>query len=338
VIYQTISIPEHKTLPVMNLDNLAPIGALSSVASVLKGGASALTNWMTERREAGYREFIRAALDGDVFPENAEAMRPEDLYAILQALEVDLDEKKAAMYGRLARAIALGEVAAREKRHFIKALQALTYDQMSGLQGARIASNYELWPQSGVGRVEQSEFIPIHGGGSIDEAVYRQFALTDSGKLTVVGARFVDACFARTEIRPEAIGRRTWMNGRIHVFCHELNEASLSAFVHKLTIDAHGEAIRVTNSSMQPTQISNVRLLNPSMIVLLYHHLEKVPGRLDVITGAADLFGARAIEVSFGSVEADEINPDTHCRLSLTDAGDARAVEAIIAEFKKAST
>lgn len=322
----------------MDATSLDTVNDLSSVVAIFRKGASALANWHARKRDANYREFIRAAMDGQVFPENGSAMRPEDLYSILQALESDLEEQKAAMYGVLACAIALGKVAGPEKRHFIKALQALTYDQMEALKRARVASMFELWPHAGAGRVEESEFLPTPGRASIDEATYRQFALADSGKLTEVGRRFVDSCFAATEIQPKAIGHRTWMRGHVHIFCHELSEDRLSSFVNNLTMAAHGEAIKVTNSSMQPNQVGDVRLYRPSMIVLLYRDLDKVPGRLDVVSSAKDLFGARAIEVSLGAFGGGNESTSAHAKFSLSDDGDSHVVEMIIAEFKASAS
>lgn len=99
---KNISLPLTNRHFAMNLNDLAPIGGLASTATALRNGVAGLVKWQAKRREANYQEFIRAALEGGVFPENGGAMAPEDLYAILQAIELDMDELKAPMYGRLA--------------------------------------------------------------------------------------------------------------------------------------------------------------------------------------------------------------------------------------------
>ncbi|WP_075677507.1 hypothetical protein [Stenotrophomonas sp. TD3] len=106
----------------MDYPDLAPLEEISGPFAVLSKGPKFIAAWLAKRTEERYREFTRAALEGQVFPENAEAMTSEDFLAMLRALEMDIEAEKATVYGRLACSIATGRTAGHLKRHFIKAL------------------------------------------------------------------------------------------------------------------------------------------------------------------------------------------------------------------------
>jgi len=75
----------------MDYPEITPLEELSGPFALLLKGPKFLTAWLGKRSEDRYREFTRAALEGDVFPENAKAMTSEDLLAMLRALEMDIE-------------------------------------------------------------------------------------------------------------------------------------------------------------------------------------------------------------------------------------------------------
>lgn len=72
-------------------------------------GPRVLAEWMDQRREKRYQEFIDAARVGDVFPENADAMTAEDLVAIMRSLEQDMEAENLFFMVVLHELLRLGE-------------------------------------------------------------------------------------------------------------------------------------------------------------------------------------------------------------------------------------
>ncbi|HET8637681.1 MAG TPA: hypothetical protein VFL96_12610, partial [Acidobacteriaceae bacterium] len=101
-----------------SMGGMAADAMLSSfpAAGLLKQGASAVAECYRAQTERRYEEFVEAALEGDVFPENAEDMSAEDLMGMLRLCMADIEQQKARLYGRLAKAIAQNKVPA-EFRH-----------------------------------------------------------------------------------------------------------------------------------------------------------------------------------------------------------------------------
>ncbi|WAW87197.1 hypothetical protein LPY96_01255 [Xanthomonas citri pv. malvacearum] len=175
----------------MDPKEIAEVKGLVGVAAALGKGPKFLSEWMAKRTEQRYTEFIDAARDGNVFPENAERMTPDDLFAILRSPELDIENEKAMLYGRLASSIAKGDMSAHDRRHFIKSLRELTFSQVCRLRRAHVAAEFALKPTIGSGRKEMREYIAGGPSGRLDEAAFKQFTLTDGDKLTDIGIRLV---------------------------------------------------------------------------------------------------------------------------------------------------
>lgn len=133
----------------MDYPDLAPLEEISGPFALLSKGPKFIAAWLAKRTEERYREFTRAALEGQVFPENAEAMTSEDFLAMLRALEMDIEAEKATVYGRLACSIATGKTAGHLKRHFIKALSDLSFGQVDLLRRALITERHHVFPGTG---------------------------------------------------------------------------------------------------------------------------------------------------------------------------------------------
>jgi len=267
----------------MDISDLPKVDTLASAVAVLAKGPTALASWLTNRTEKRYEEFIAAAKEGQVFPENAEAMTPDDLFALLRSLELDIESEKAALYGRLACSIAKGAVANDHRRHFIKALRELSYAQVQCLRRAWVASSHKLRPAVGAGRKDAKDFVAGGVIGRIGETALQQFALADEGQLTDVGMRFVEACFLDSELKPSSIGEREWAADLIQIICNEMDDAACSQFISKLTADGQTHAIKVINSAATSRSPQHFRLLSGSLVVLLFRDPEKLAREWDVV-------------------------------------------------------
>src|ERR1700761_8077875 len=113
---------------------------------LLKKGVEGVVELLERQNEDRREEFIRGAYEGRVFPENAEGLTAEDLVGMFRVCLADFENEKAALYGRLAGAIAVGDVA-REHRHpLMLSLTQLTYAQVDRLRKSYIATKYPLMP------------------------------------------------------------------------------------------------------------------------------------------------------------------------------------------------
>jgi hypothetical protein len=195
----------------MELKDLTKLGDLSGPLELLSKGPKALAAWMEKRTEQRYEEFTRAALEGVVFPENAESMTPDDFLAMVRALELDIEAEKATVYGRLASSIATGKVKGHLKRHFIKFLSELSFGQVDLLRMAWIAKRFDVYPGTGGGRREPKEFLG-----------------TD---LSLTGNQFVEACFRSDKLKPSSVGFRLWAKGIVHLVCNEMGTPGSDPFL-----------------------------------------------------------------------------------------------------------
>lgn len=320
----------------MDMKDLQAINQIVSAVATAAKASTALASWMSNRTEKLYEEFIAAATEGKVFLENAEAMTSDDLFAILRALDMDMESEKAALYGRLASSIAKGAVASEHKLHFIKALRELSYAQVQRLRRAWVTSRYDLRPAEGAGRRAAKDFLTGGVSGRIDETALQQFALADDGKLTDVGMRFVEACFLESELTPSSIGERQWATGVIQIICNEMDDTACIQFICKLTADGQAHAIRVTNcAAIKNGQTQKFRLIRGSLVVLLFRDPDKLAREWDVVesitqravTFVAASFGAKKskLPAPLASIE--------HVDVSIADG--KIASESIIALFDR---
>ena len=323
-----------RILLAVDISDLTTIDNLASAAAVLAKGPKALASWLNKRTEERYGEFIAAAKEGHVFPENAEAMTADDLFAILRSLELDMEAEKAALYGRLAGSIAKGAVAKDHKRHFIKALRELSYAQVQRLRCAWVASRYQLRPAVGAGRINARDFLAGGTIGRIDEAALRQFALADAEKLTDAGIRFVEACFLGSELKPFSIGELQWATGVIQVICNEMGDAACSQFISKLTADGQARAIKVTNSAAIRGHSPHFRLLSGSLIVLLFRDSQKLAREWDVVESMTGK-DATFISATFGTGELLPAPFTKFEQLDVSADGGRVASDSIIALFDR---
>lgn len=253
----------------MDLKSLATLGDLSGPLELLSKGPKALAAWMEKRTEQRYEEFIRAALESDVFPENAEAMTSEDFLAMLRALEVDIEAEKATVYGRLACSIATGKTAGHLKRQFIKALSDLSFGQVDLLRRAWIAERHRVFPGTGGGDLDPKEFLGLRSKSSINRQTFERWGLIEEKGLSLAGRRFVEACFTSEDLVPSSVGFQEWAKGHIHIVCNEMDTPSCHDFLLKLEAEGHREAIHVHNSAAFRGRPNRLLTSGSVMVVLL---------------------------------------------------------------------
>ncbi len=201
----------------MSYPDLSPLEELSGPFALLSKGPKFIAAWLAERTEERYREFTRAALEGQVFPENAEAMTSEDFLAMLRALELDIEAEKATVYGRLACSIATGKTAGHLKRQFIKALSDLSFGQVDLLRRAWIAERHDVFPGTGGGNLDPKEFLGLRSKSSINRQTFERWGLIEEKGLSLAGRRFVEACFTSEELVPSSVGRSRQSNQQLHL-------------------------------------------------------------------------------------------------------------------------
>ncbi|HET6552209.1 MAG TPA: hypothetical protein VFG49_01615 [Dyella sp.] len=189
---------------------IAP-GAASAL-SLLKKGPDALAKYLADSNQRRYDEFCRAAYEGEVLPENAEAMTASELISMLRACTADIEDQKAPLYGRLASAIATGKVSSEFRYPLMSSVTTLTFAQLDRLRRVWVASNYALIPSQGSG----SKRVPdVFAGKHLDDwdlQTPMSHAMFNGKTITLLGKQLVTACFAESERTPEAIGERAWLS------------------------------------------------------------------------------------------------------------------------------
>jgi len=253
----------------MDPKDLSMIEAIVNPLSIIAKGAKALAQWQSSRIEKRYQEFVAAAKDGNVFRENAEAMTPDDLFAILRFLELDMESEKAGIYGRLAASIGTGNVFNEEKRHFIKSLHEMSHAQVQLLRKAWVAGKFELFPGRGSGRRSPTEFLK--SGSPVDMLLFQTTGISENGKLTELGSRFVEACFSKPELDPVAIGEKAWAPGSIQIVCNEMNSDPCNSFIIDLSEMANRNAIKIAHHTAMKGVPTPLSLVRGTLVVLLTH-------------------------------------------------------------------
>lgn len=233
----------------MQMSDFSTLDEISSPLALIAKGPEALNRWLEKRNTTRYEEFVRAALDGDVLPESADAMTAEDLLAMLRALDQDIEAEKATLYGRLACAIAKGRVDHDLKRHFIKGLSELSCSQVELLRKALIAERYEVLPGQGSGNLDPNAFLGVGSSNSIDRLTFERWGMLDGQGMSPLGRQFVDVCFTAEELVPEAVGFKVWARGMIHLACNEFESAGCNLFLNRLSEEAHRSGVRVQKSA-----------------------------------------------------------------------------------------
>lgn len=318
----------------MELKDLTTLAELSSPLELLSKGSKAVAAWMEMRAERRYEEFIRAALDGDTFPENAEAMTPEDFLAMLRALELDIEAEKATVYGRLACSIATGKVKGDLKRHFIRSLSDLSFGQVNLLRMAWIAKRFDVYPGAGGGRREPKEFLELDSKTSINRLTFERLGMLNQNGLSLTGDQLVEACFRSDELAPVSVGFRLWANGLVHTVCNEIGSRRCDVFVHELSEACHREAIRNPTTAALRGRSLRVMAPGPVMVVLLVEN----PRRLIEEWTAVENTIRGAAKVLVAPVDATVILPahmDGFERIDLPEGSLDLAVGAVLSKFEE---
>lgn len=249
-------------------------------------GPKFLAAWLVKRSEERYREFIRAALEGEVFPENAEAMASEDFLAMLRALEMDIEAEKATVYGRLACSIATGKTVGHLKRQFIKALSDLSFDQVELLRRAFIAERHQVFPGTGGGSLDPKGFLGLHSKSNINRSTFERWGLLEENGLSVAGHRFVEACFTSEELQPSSVSFREWAKGRIHIVCNEMDTPSCYSLLLQLTEAGHSQTIHVHNSAAFGGRSNRLMSSGHVMVVLLTEDPQRLTAEWNTVKEA----------------------------------------------------
>ena len=315
----------------MDYPDLAPLEEISGPFALLSKGPKFIAAWLAKRTEERYREFTRAALEGQVFPENAEAMTSEDFLAMLRALEMDIEAEKAIVYGRLACSIATGKTAGHLKRHFIKALSDLSFGQVDLLRRALITERHHVFPGTGGGNRDPKEFLGLQSKSSINRQTFERWELIEEKGLSLAGRRFVEACFTSEELVPSSVGFQEWAEGRIHIVCNEMDTASCCDFLLKLDAEGHREAIHVHNSAAFRGRSNRLLTSGPVMVVLL---TDKPQRLADEWTTVEDAIRGQALVV-VTTTDPNAPLPAVMEGLERIDASPDRAGEAVTAILER---
>lgn len=318
----------------MDYPDLTPLEELSGPFAILSKGPKFLTAWLGKRSEDRYREFTRAALEGDVFPENAEAMTSEDFLAMLRALGMDIEAEKATVYGRLACSIATGKTAEHLKRQFIRALSDLSFDQLELLRRAFIAEHHQVFPGTGGGNMDPREFLGLHSKSSINRLTFERWGLLEEKGLSLAGRRFVEACFTSEGLQPSSVSFREWAKGRIHIICNEMDTPSCHSLLLQLTEVGHRQAIHVHNSAAFRGRTNRLMSFGRVMVVLLTDNPQRLA---DEWTTVEDTIRGRAL-IMVATTGPNGALPAVMEGLERIDASPDRvgeAVKAIVERFEE---
>lgn len=315
----------------MDYPDLAPLEEISGPFALLSKGPKFIAAWLAKRTEERYREFTRAALEGQVFPENAEAMTSEDFLAMLRALEMDIEAEKATVYGRLACSIATGKTAGHLKRHFIKALSDLSFGQVDLLRRALITERHHVFPGTGGGNLDPKEFLRLQSKSSINRQTFERWGLIEEKGLSLAGRRFVEACFTSDELAPSSVGFQEWAKGRIHIVCNEMGAPSCHSVLVQLTEDGHRRAIHVHNSAALRGRSNRLLTPGPVMVVLL---TDKPQRLADEWTTVEDTIRGRVLAV-VATTDPNAPLPVAMTGLERIDASPDRAAEAVTAILER---
>lgn len=189
---------------------IMPLG-VGHFLDLLAKGSDAIADAMKARDEKRWSSFVGAALEGDVFAENAKYMTGDDLLEMFRLCLNDIEEEKAALYGRLATAIATGKVPRALRFPLMLSLTQLTHDQVQRMRKAYIADVHELVADGVQLRRYAREFL----GGNSEEDRWDLDRMTGlhmvkDKSLTEIGKTLVSACFPIDDLQPTSIGERTW--------------------------------------------------------------------------------------------------------------------------------
>ncbi|WP_250633508.1 hypothetical protein [Pinirhizobacter soli] len=245
-----------------------------SPLGLLKGGVDLITDYLAQLNKRRYEEFVRAALEGNVFPENAEALTAADFVAMLRACLSDVEDEKATLYGRLAKSIATNLVPPQLKYPMMTALGGITLAQAEKLRRAYIARNHTLIPKQGSGRKDPSDFLPPEGlVNSWDIDKLAGLSLIKERKPTELGQRLVTASFAPEQLTPDAIGERVWRSeGTLPMISYEMSDAGVVALSNAVNLEARNVGLKVGPlAAPQDTRHAQMLLLGalPCFVVIV---------------------------------------------------------------------
>lgn len=206
---------------------LVPGGSVAvGIYELLSLGAEQMAEYMERRAQKRCEEFHGRLIAGEKLDEfTAENLDIEDYHALLSACLNEMESEKAALYGAMASAIALGRVNGREKRFLILALKDLSHAQLQMARKAFIAKRHSLKPQQGGGQREEREFLGLSSSDEIEQLNYESLVaakIVRENKLVPIGEALVRACFTGDELAPSSIGASAWSSVRLNILSFEL--------------------------------------------------------------------------------------------------------------------
>jgi hypothetical protein len=289
---------------------------LLSAFTLLKQGPDALSAYNQRTIDDRYDEFCRSALEGRVFPENAEAMTADHLMAMLRLCLADMEQEKASLYGKLASAIGANQVPSHLAYPLMLALAALTHTQVQRLRGAQLASNFKLIPAEGSGSKSIRTFLGEDDGeaGQWDHFTLQKQSLVIDGALSTLGTRLIEACFLPSELVPSAIGERVWEEGHLPIVSYDMGNADVDDVATRLMTEARTRGIH-TGGVAGPRNVNASKSLWFDSMPVFVVIVGPEPGRLVAhrdIFDAAAAQRAKAIIVYLGdrSAEVDALFPN----------------------------
>jgi hypothetical protein len=311
---------------------LLPSG-VTTAFGLLRQGADALASYVDRLNQHRFEEFCEAAYEGEVFPENAEDLTAEELLVMLRLCLADIEDEKAALYGRLASSIAAGRVPKELRHALMTSLSAITLAQAERLRKAHIAHEHALIPDAGSGRRGQAEYLTGAGpAAQWDVSKLESVALVRGNALADMGHRLVEACYRPSDLLPGSTGAQPWRSEQaLGIYCYELDDPDLRSLAEAIGREARRLGWKVTPvMAPQVTQRGHtLRSVLPVFFVLVKSEPQRVIDHLDVIMPGQGRTYVPVI-VSLGDV-TEPLKPafPTATFIAVSSSGSASAEEVL---------
>ncbi|MGN6094360.1 MAG: hypothetical protein ACTHOL_18575 [Luteibacter jiangsuensis] len=312
--------------------DLLPSG-VTTAFGLLRQGAGALASYVERLNQHRFEEFCEAAYEAEVFPENAEDLTVEELLVMLRLCLADIEDEKAALYGRLASSIAAGRVPQDLRHALMTSLAAITLAQAERLRKAHIAHEHALIPDVGAGRRGQAEYLIGAGpAAQWDVSKLESVTLVRGNALTDMGHRLVEACYRASDLSPDSIGARRWRSDEaLGIYCYELDDPDLRSLAEAIGREARRLGWKVT-PAMAPQVAQRghaLRSVLPVFLVLVKSEPQRVIDHLDLIMPGQGRTYVPVI-VSVGDMaESLKLAFSTATFVAVTSSGSASAEEVL---------
>jgi hypothetical protein len=188
-----------------------------AIYSFAKFGADSIRKYFTDRSESKIYEFHRKLLlnDNDQLDESIleSTLEIAEYHALLQACLAEIEDKKTAIYGNLAKAIARNTVPKELRRHLILTLKEINWDQLDLLARVYVLSRGDIIPSTGPGNRSPTEAITAedpYSAKGIDSAFLKLKSLISDENITPIGRIFSEACLPSDNLEPEAFEYKKW--------------------------------------------------------------------------------------------------------------------------------